>query len=62
MSLKVESYMNDCMSYPRKNVWVVIDPSTGEKIGEVAAMSSTEARAIVKDHVSIPFRLSHIEE
>jgi hypothetical protein len=50
------------MSYPRKNVWVVIDPSTGEKIGEVAAMSSTEARAIVKDHVSIPFRLSHIEE
>jgi hypothetical protein len=50
------------MSYPRKNVWVVIDPSTGEKIGEVAAMSGTEARAIVKDHVSIPFRLSHIEE
>lgn len=62
MSLKVESYMNDCMSYPRKNVWVVIDASSGEKIGEVAAVSGSEARAIVQDHVKIPFRLSHIEE
>ena len=46
----------------RKNVWVVIDAFTGKKLGEVAAMSSSEARAIVQHHVKIPFRLSHIEE
>jgi len=46
----------------RKNVWVVIDCDTDEKIGEVAAMTEDEARAIVHDHVKVPFRLSHIEE
>ncbi len=46
----------------RKNVWVVIDASSGAKIGEVAAVSGSEARAVVQDHVKIPFRLSHIEE
>ncbi len=62
MSLKVESHMNDCMSYPRKNVWAVIDAFTGKKLGEVGAVSANEARAIVNDHVNVPFRLSHIEE
>jgi len=46
----------------RKNVWVVIDAFTGKKLGEVGAMSANEARAIVQDHVKIPFKLSHIEE
>jgi len=46
----------------RKNVWVVIDCDTDEKIGEVAAMTEDEARAIVHDHVKVPFRLSHCEE
>ena len=46
----------------RKNVWVVIDCDTDEKIGEVAAMTEDEARAIVHDHVKVTFRLSHIEE
>ena len=42
-------------------VWVVYD-TQGSKIGEVAAMSETEARQKVAQHVMIPFRLSHIEE
>ena len=46
----------------RKNVWVVYECDTNEKIGEVAAMTEDEARAIVNDHISVPFRLSHIEE
>ena len=45
----------------RKNVWVVYDLD-GRKIGEVAAMSESEARIKVSQHVMIPFTLSHIEE
>ena len=52
---------NNCVVYPRKNVWVVID-TEGKKIGEVGAMSENEARQKVADHVIIPFTLSHIEE
>ena len=52
---------NNCVVYPRKNVWAVYDMS-GKKIGEVGAMSETEARQKVTQHVMIPFRLSHIEE
>jgi len=52
---------NYCVSYPRKNVWVVYDMQ-GRKIGEVGAMSENEARAKVARHVCVPFRLSHIEE
>ncbi len=52
---------NYCISYPRKNVWVVYDLK-GRKIGEVGAMSENEARQKVAQHVRIPFRLSHIEE
>ena len=33
-----------------------------KKIGEVAAMTEDEARAIVHDHVKVPFRISHCEE
>jgi len=46
----------------RKNVWVVYECDTNEKIGEVAAMTEDEARAIVHDHVKVPFRISHVEE
>ena len=52
---------NNCVSYPRKNVWVVYDMD-GRKIGEVGAMTEIEARQKVAQHVMIPFRLSHIEE
>ena len=53
---------NNCiMPEVRNNVWVVYDLD-GEKIGEVGAMSETEARQKVAQHVMIPFRLSHIEE
>ena len=52
---------NNCVVYPRKNVWLVSDLQ-GNKIGEVGAMTETEARQKVADHVIIPFRLSHIEE
>ncbi len=53
---------NNCiMPKVRNNVWVVYDLD-GEKIGEVGAMSETEARQKVAQHVMIPFRLSHIEE
>ena len=52
---------NYCVSYPRKHVWVVLDMS-GRKIGEVGAMTETEARRKVCQHVIVPFRLSHIEE
>lgn len=54
---------NNCiMPEVRKNVWVVYDAQTGDRIGEVGAMSETEARQKVAQHVMIPFRLSHIEE
>ena len=47
----------------RPNVWVIINAATGKSTGyEVAAMSETEARIKVSQHVSIPFTLSHIEE
>ena len=47
----------------RKNVWVIINAVTGKSTGyEVAAMSEAEARIKVSQHVSIPFRLSHVEE
>ena len=53
---------NNCiMPEVRKHVWVVSDVE-GNKIGEVGAMSETEARQKVAQHVMIPFRLSHIEE
>ena len=52
---------NNCVVYPRKNVWLVSDLQ-GNKIGEVGAMTETEARQKVADHVIIPFTLSHIEE
>ena len=52
---------NNCVVYPRKNVWAVYDMH-GEKIGEVGAMTEIEARQKVAEHVIVPFRLSHIEE
>ena len=52
---------NNCVVYPRKNVWAVLDMS-GKKLGEVGAMTEIEARQKVTQHVMIPFRLSHIEE
>ena len=52
---------NNCVVYPRKNVWVVIDMQ-GNKIGEVGAMTEIEARQKVADRVIIPFTLAHIEE
>lgn len=52
---------NNCVVYPRKNVWVVSDLQ-GNKIGEVGAITEIEARQKVALHVMIPFRLSHIEE
>ena len=55
------SYNNCIMPEVRKNVWVVYDLD-GRKIGEVGAMSETEARQNVAQHVMIPFKLSHIEE
>lgn len=55
------SYNNCIMPEVRKNVWVVYDLD-GRKIGEVGAMSETEARQKVAQHVMIPFKLSHIEE
>ena len=45
-----------------RNIWVVVDANNGRKIGEVAAMSESEARIKVSQHVMIPFPLSHIEE
>ena len=60
--MKNRDYYN-CV-FPEKrprSVWVVYD-THGSKIGEVAAMSETEARQKVAEHVMIPFRLSHIEE
>ena len=54
---------NNCMMPKvRKNVWVVYDAQTGDRIGEVGAMTESEARQLVSHHVLIPFRLSHIEE
>ncbi len=54
---------NNCiMPEVRKNVWIVIDAHTGDKIGEVGAVTENEARQLVSHHVLIPFRLSHIEE
>jgi len=44
-----------------RSVWVVYD-TQGNKIGEVGAMSETEARQKVAQHVMIPFRLLNIEE
>ncbi len=55
------SYNHCIMPEVRKNVWVVYDLD-GNRIGEVGAMSETEARQKVAQHVMIPFRLSHIEE
>jgi hypothetical protein len=45
----------------RRNVWVVMDME-GNKLGEVGAVTETEARQLVSHHVLVPFRLSHIEE
>ena len=56
------SYNHCIMPKVRKNVWVVIDAHTGDKIGEVGAVTETEARQLVSHHVLIPFRLSHIED
>ena len=56
------SYNHCIMPKVRKNVWVVIDAHTGDKIGEVGAVTETEARQLVSHHVLIPFRLSHIYE
>ena len=61
--MKNRDYYN-CV-FPEKrprSVWVVYDVMNGHKIGEVAAMSETEARQKVAQHVIVPFRLSHIEE
>jgi hypothetical protein len=55
------SYNNCIIPEVRKNVWVVYDLD-GKKIGEVGAMTESEARQLVSHHVLIPFRLSHIEE
>ena len=60
--MKNRDYYN-CV-FPEKrprSVWVVYDIQDN-KIGEVAAMSETEARQKVAQHVMIPFRLSNIEE
>ncbi len=46
----------------RKNVWVVIDIMNGRRIGEVAAMSESEARIKVSQQVVVPFKLLHIQE
>jgi hypothetical protein len=43
------------------NVWVVYSVH-GERLGEVAANSENEARALVMTQLPIPFRLSHVEE
>ncbi len=56
------SYDHCIMPEVRKNVWVVYDAQTGDRIGEVGAMTESEARQLVSHHVLIPFRLSHIEE
>ena len=56
------SYNHCIMPKVRKNVWVVIDAHTVDKIGEVGAVTESEARQLVSHHVLIPFRLSHIEE
>ena len=52
--------------FPEKrppNVWVIIDATTNKSTGyEIAANSETEARIKVSQHISTPFRLSHIEE
>ena len=54
---------NNCiMPEVRYNVWIVIDAQTGDKIGEVGAITESEARLLVSHHVLIPFRLSHLEE
>ena len=61
--MKNRDYHN-CV-FPEKrprSVWVVYDVMNGHKIGEVAAMSETEARQKVAQHVIVPFRLSQIEE
>jgi len=61
--MKDRDYYN-CV-FPEKrpsNIWVVVDADNGRKIGEVAAMSESEARIKVSQHVMIPFTLSHIEE
>lgn len=62
--MKDRDYYN-CV-FPEKrpqNIWVVMDAyDPGHKIGEVAAMSETEARQKVAQHVMIPFTLSHIDE
>ena len=55
------SYNHCIMPEVRKNVWVVYDLD-GNRIGEVGAMTESEARQLVSHHVLIPFRLSHIEE
>lgn len=55
------SHNNCIMPEVRNNVWVVYDLD-GNKIGEVGAVTETEARQLVSHHVLIPFRLSHIEE
>lgn len=54
---------NNCV-FPEirpSNVWVVYNVH-GEKLGEVAANSENEARALVSTQLPIPFRLSQIEE
>ena len=62
--MKDRDYYN-CV-FPEKrprNIWVVVDATTAARYGyEVAAMSETEARIKVSQHVMIPFTLSHIEE
>jgi hypothetical protein len=65
--MKNRDYYN-CV-FPEKrprSVWVVYSMQ-GKKMGEVAAMTEDEARKtvknwMVKEHIGIPFRLSHVEE
>ena len=56
-------YYNCVFPVSRPNVWQVYDTNTPKEwLGEVAAMSESEARIKVSQHVMIPFTLSHIEE
>lgn len=52
---------NYCVSYPRKNVWIVKDIQ-GKFLGEVGAMSKDEARVKAAQNVTIPFTLKKSKE